>query len=76
MAFQNQKLSVIGYANGFTLWHYFASEETSAVFADGFFNEVRDLMHSGDVIYITKAGSTYIRVIWLAGNVVMLNRPE
>ena len=26
MAFQNKKLSVIAYANGFTLWHYSANE--------------------------------------------------
>lgn len=53
MSFQNKNLSVIAYANGFTLWHYAAQESISSINATGFFNPVRTLMNIGefDTIY-------------------------
>ena len=47
MAFQNKNLSVIAYANGFTLWHYSSSSETmSTVAANGYFNSVKTFAYA------------------------------
>lgn len=63
MAFQNKKLSVIAYANGFTLWHYAANETMTAISADGYFNNVLTLMNSGDIIIINASNGTSIKAI-------------
>ena len=69
MAFQNKNLSVIAYANGFTLWHYSASETMSTITANGYFNCVKTLMNIGDIIIINASDSTAIKKI----NITELN---
>ena len=69
MAFQNKNLSVIAYANGFTLWHYASSSETMAtITATGYFNDVRTLMNVGDVIIINATDNTAIKKINITDN--------
>ncbi len=63
MAFQNKNLSVIAYANGFTLWHYAANETISTISATGYFNDVKTLMNVGDVIIINASDNTAIKKI-------------
>ena len=64
MAFQNKNLSVIAYANGFTLWHYCAAGETLAtITANGYFNNVKTLMNIGDIIIINASDNTAIKKI-------------
>ncbi len=63
MAFQNKNLSVIAYANGFTLWHYSASETMATIGANGYFNNVKTLMNIGDVIIINASDNTSIKKI-------------
>ncbi len=63
MAFQNKKLSVIAYANGFTLWHYVANETLATISASGYFNNVLTLMNSGDIIIINASDKTSIKSI-------------
>jgi len=63
MSFQNKNLSVIAYANGFTLWHYAATETVSAIVATGYFNPVRTLMNVGDIMIINGSDNTAIRKI-------------
>lgn len=61
MAFANKNLSVIAYANGFTLWHYCGSKETLAtISASGYFNDVKTLMNTGDIIIINASDNTAI----------------
>ena len=69
MAFQNKNLSVIAYANGFTLWHYSASETMSTITANGYFNSVKTLMNIGDIVIINASDSTAIKKI----NITELN---
>jgi hypothetical protein len=69
MAFQNKNLSVIAYANGFTLWHYSASETLATITANGYFNNVKTLMNIGDIIIINASDNTAIKKI----NVTELN---
>ncbi len=64
MAFQNKNLSVIAYANGFTLWHYASATETLAtITATGYFNDVKTLMNIGDVVIINASDNTAIKKI-------------
>ena len=41
-------LSVLAYANNFTLWHYKTFD--SAVTGGGYFNNAATMMHTGDLI--------------------------
>ena len=57
MAFSSCNLSVLAYANGFTLWHYGAGTEyLSAAKSENFFANAEGLISSGDVIMITGDG--------------------
>lgn len=52
MAFQNKNLSVIAYANGWTLWHYNAQEPMANIDGKNFFGSIWTLCAVGDLIYI------------------------
>ncbi|MFQ6778154.1 MAG: hypothetical protein ACLRFI_02560 [Alphaproteobacteria bacterium] len=73
MAFQNKNLSVIAYANGFTLWHYAASETVSAISTSGYFNSVVTLMNTGDLIIINGSDSTIIASVTVSSGVVSIS---
>ena len=70
MAFQNKNLSVIAYANGFTLWHYAANETMATITASGYFNIVKTLMNTGDVIIINGSDKTSIKKIAVSDSAV------
>lgn len=70
MAFQNKKLSVIAYANGFTLWHYSANETMTAISTSGYFNNVSTLMNTGDIIIINASDETSIKSITVTSETV------
>jgi hypothetical protein len=56
MAFALRNLSVLAYANGFTLWHYkSASDDQQAVAAPGYFNNAGDMLSSGDMVMFSAA---------------------
>jgi hypothetical protein len=63
MAFQNKNLSVIAYANGFTLWHYSTAETLATITANGYFNNVKTLMNIGDIIIVNASDNTAIKKI-------------
>ncbi len=63
MAFQNKNLSVIAYANGFTLWHYAAAEKMDTISAAGYFDSVKTLMNVGDVIIINGSDNTAFKKV-------------
>ena len=73
MAFQNKKLSVIAYANGFTLWHYAAAETMEAISTSGYFNNVITLMNTGDIIIINASDSTSIKKIAVSSSAVTVS---
>ncbi len=71
MAFQNKNLSVIAYANGFTLWHYAATSETmTAITANGYFDNVKTLMNAGDIVIINASDNTGMKKISIDSGVV------
>ncbi len=71
MAFQNKNLSVIAYANGFTLWHYAANETLETIAAASYFDGVKTLMNTGDIVIINASDNTSIKKIAVSGNVTV-----
>ena len=72
MAFQNKNLSVIAYANGFTLWHYAETETLATISAAGYFDSVKTLMNVGDVIIINASDNTSLKKVTATdGNVTI-----
>ena len=54
MAFTVRNLSVLAYAQGFTLWHYKAPQSPLSALAEpGFFNHAADLLASGDMLMMS-----------------------
>lgn len=54
MAFALRNLSVLAYANGFTLWHYRAGADSQAeISGQGFFEEAGDLLSAGDMLMVS-----------------------
>lgn len=52
MAYDPKSLSVLAYANGFTLWHYKTADTRAQLMAIGYFDPARDMLREGDVIIV------------------------
>lgn len=50
MAYSPKNLSVLAYANGFTLWHYTTTDAADAVDTVDYFNSAADMLRVGDMI--------------------------
>jgi len=50
MAFRARNLSVLAYANGFTLWHYITEDTDAGVTAPGYFDPAAEMLRVGDVV--------------------------
>lgn len=50
MAYQSRDLSVLAYANGFTLWHYTTADAAASVDSAGYFNAAADMLRAGDIV--------------------------
>jgi hypothetical protein len=56
MSFAIRNLSVLAYANGFTLWHYKAAADAQAtVGAPFYFNDAGDMLTVGDMLMVSAA---------------------
>ncbi|MBV9251994.1 MAG: hypothetical protein JO227_22475 [Acetobacteraceae bacterium] len=65
MAFAIRNLSVLAYANGFTLWHYKAgADRLEAASETGFFSDAADMLVCGDIMMISAADGA--RIVCLA----------
>jgi len=54
MAFAVRNLSVLAYANGFTLWHYKAVDAPLSLASDPeFFSSATDLLGPGDIVMVS-----------------------
>lgn len=74
MAFQNKKMSVIAYADGWTLWHYKTNQDTLQDIVDNreYFSNLYTLMNVGDVVYMETKDRiiTQVAVIRVGDNFV------
>jgi hypothetical protein len=56
MAFAIRNLSVLAYANGFTLWHYKAGKDRlDTVTTGNYLADAADMLTAGDMIMISAA---------------------
>lgn len=59
MAFKRCDLSVLGYTNGFTQWHYRTADET---LDDQYFVAAADMLHKGDLLIINLDAASSCKV--------------
>ena len=75
MAFKAADLSVLAYANNFTLWHYVTAD--NSVIAAGYFNKAAEMLRVGDLIIAnvdtdgTPASNFYVVRAVAGGNVTV-----
>jgi len=50
MAYASKNLSVLAYANGFTLWHFTTIDLALDVDTTGYFNVASNMLRVGDII--------------------------
>jgi hypothetical protein len=76
MAFSVRNLSVLAYANGFTLWHYKAgSDVLEQVGSRGFFVAASDMLTAGDIMMVSAGdGAQLLCVTPAAGTDVETTR--
>jgi hypothetical protein len=60
--FKIRDLSVLAYANGFTMWHYKTSNAMYVTSAN-FFKDAQDMLSVGDMIIITGESVAKILVV-------------
>lgn len=69
MSFKNKDMSVIAYANGFTLWHYKTNEDTTKQLIDNskYFVTLYTLMNAGDIVIANLKDETAFLVVDIVG---------
>ena len=68
MAFAIRNLSVLAYANGFTLWHYKAGRDAlNQVEKSGFFADAGDMLAEGDMMMVSAPDGGRILTIAAGG---------
>ena len=55
MAYNRENLSVLAYANGFTLWHYTTPDAAGTVDTAGYFDDAAGMLHAGDMMLANTA---------------------
>ena len=66
MSYLSQDLSVLAYANGFTLWHYTTPDAHTAVLETGYFNAAAHMLRVGDMILAnTGVGSAPVSGVFM-----------
>jgi hypothetical protein len=52
MTFKASDLSVLAYANNFTLWHYTSQDNAATIGGTGYFNHAADMLRENDLLII------------------------
>jgi hypothetical protein len=70
MAYQSKDLSVLAYANGFTLWHYTTADAAADVDTAGYFDEAAGMLRVGDMILanVDSAGTPGAGIFLVSAN--------
>lgn len=73
MEFTLRNLSVLAYAQGFTLWHYKAPEaKLSNLGTQGFFDLASDMLASGDMVLMSAEDGGRLAFVAMQGQAVHL----
>ncbi len=71
MSMNSKNLSVLAYANGFTLWHYKTADAKETVSTSGYFNDVANIFNVGDLIVASQSiNETMVTTIFVVASVV------
>jgi len=62
--FTKKNLSVLAYANGFTIWHYMTTDSTYDVLESGYFNKAIDMMLPHDLVIFNAVNGN--RIAWIS----------
>ena len=73
MVFTLRNLSVLAYAQGFTLWHYKApSAKLAALGQAGFFDLAANMLASGDIMLMSAEDGGRLAFVAMVDNTVLL----
>ncbi|HEY8288592.1 MAG TPA: hypothetical protein VIG49_04930 [Acetobacteraceae bacterium] len=76
MAFAIRNLSVLAYANGFTLWHYKAGKDRLEMVASGnYLAAASDMLSVGDMVMVTAADGGRVLCVSLADVETVMTAP-
>ena len=76
MAFAVRNLSVLAYANGFTLWHYKSGKDRLETVSGGnYLAAAADMLTAGDLVMITAADGARILCVTLADIETVVTAP-
>ena len=69
MSYQSRNLSVLAYANGFTLWHYTSTDTATVIEAANYFNDAADILRANDLIVVNvdTDGTVSSKIIGVSG---------
>ena len=56
MAYTAENLSVVGYANGFTVWHYTGKDRIEDMLTPGYFDLAHQMLRVGDLLVMNGTG--------------------
>lgn len=69
MSFEPTDLTVLAYADGFTLWHYVSEDSAQDIKEAAYFESARDLFRNNDRIEIFSGDDTFDAIITTVGRV-------
>lgn len=69
MPFQPNDLTVLAYADGYTLWHYVTDDDAKEIRNSGYFEDARDVFRNNDRIEVFGADESFDAVITTVGRV-------
>ena len=76
MAFAIRNLSVLAYANGFTLWHYKSGKDTlDGISGGNYLGDASDMLTAGDLIMVTAIDGGRILYVTLADIETVVTAP-
>jgi hypothetical protein len=76
MAFAIRNLSVLAYANGFTLWHYKSGKDKlEAVSGGNYLAHASDMLTAGDMIMTTAADGARMLCVTLSDLETVVTSP-
>ncbi len=76
MAFAIRNLSVLAYANGFTLWHYKSGKDRLETVSSGnYLADAADMLTAGDLIMTAAADGARILCVTLADVETVVTAP-
>ncbi|HQT80389.1 MAG TPA: hypothetical protein PLD10_25400 [Rhodopila sp.] len=76
MAFAIRNLSVLAYANGFTLWHYKSGKDRlEAVAGNNYLGDASDMLTAGDLLMVTASDGARILCVTLADVETVVTAP-